>query len=80
MHQLPSDIQNWIYKINMIAKKYIMNIDWYESPKPSYMASHNFIHEYEKLYNEIIPDPKTIQIRSLMPTTPQNIYFVTKSS
>jgi len=53
MHILPSEIESVINKVISLSKKHIINIDWYEEEPPKKIASHNFIHEYEKLYNSI---------------------------
>lgn len=62
MHIPPSEISNIIRKLAGISNKHIVNIDWYEEQTPKKVASHNFIHRYQKIYNEISSIRKVNQI------------------
>jgi SAM-dependent methyltransferase len=53
LHILPSEIYDVIVKLVGWARRHVVNIDWYEEVPPRRAASHNFIHEYEKIYREL---------------------------
>jgi SAM-dependent methyltransferase len=50
MHVLPSEIEDVIRKLVGMSNVHVVNIDWYEEPPATKGASHNFIHQYEKIY------------------------------
>lgn len=50
MHVLPSEIEDVIRKLVRMSNEHVVNIDWYEEPRTTKAAPHNFIHEYEKIY------------------------------
>lgn len=76
MHQLPSEIKNWIKQMSVLSHRYILNIDWYESKPPDIIASHNFIHDYAALYREIIPNCDVAEEK--IDGVPQKICLVLK--
>jgi SAM-dependent methyltransferase len=78
MHQVPADIDYWIKKMSSFSKRYIMNLDWFEEQEPPNVASHNFIHDYEKIYmRQTEPQPQTIQsVR--MKDLKQTVYLISK--
>jgi SAM-dependent methyltransferase len=76
MHQLPSQIEAWIKKMNLLSRRYLLNIDWYESKPPDVIASHNFIHDYEALYRRLIVNCDVVQVK--IDGLPQRIYVVLK--
>ena len=78
MHQLPSDIERWISKMNSISKRYIMNIDYFEpNNKPTHaLANHNFLYDYAMLYKQLIPNCDVITRK--IESAPQRIYLVLK--
>jgi SAM-dependent methyltransferase len=53
LHILPSEIKEVLVKMVGWSRKSVVNIDWYEDVTPRKVAPHNFIHEYEKLYQGI---------------------------
>ena len=53
LHILPSEIKEVIVKMVGWSRRNVVNIDWYEDVPPRRAASHNFIHEYEKIYREM---------------------------
>jgi hypothetical protein len=53
MHILPSEIEQIIQKLVSLSTKYVCNIDWFEDKVPKKAESFNFIHQYEKIYNNI---------------------------
>lgn len=53
MHIPPSEINDIIRKLVGLSNKHVVNIDWYERQSPKNAASHNFIHRYQKIYDEI---------------------------
>lgn len=76
MHQLPLQIEAWIKKMNLLSRRYLLNIDWYESKPPDVIASHNFIHDYEALYRRLIVNCDVVQMK--IDSVPQRIYVVLK--
>jgi trans-aconitate methyltransferase len=62
MHILPLDIDAVMRKLCGLSSKHVVNIDWYEEKTPKKVASHNFIHEYQKIYNEI---PSVMQVNQI---------------
>src|SRR5215467_10243871 len=50
MHVLPYEIVDIIRKLVGMSNEHVINIDWYEEPPAAKAASHNFIHQYEKIY------------------------------
>jgi SAM-dependent methyltransferase len=61
LHILPSEIKGVLVKMVGWSKKNVVNIDWYEDAVPRKAAPHNFIHEYEKLYRDILGVSKIIR-------------------
>jgi SAM-dependent methyltransferase len=55
MHVLPSEIEDVIRKLVSMSNEHVVNIDWYEEPPATKAASHNFIHQYEKIYVNLSP-------------------------
>ena len=53
MHILPSEIEEVMRKLVSMSNEHVVNIDWFEQQTPSKAASHNFIHQYEKIYRNI---------------------------
>lgn len=53
MHVLPSEIEQIIQKLVSLSTRYVCNIDWFEDKVPKKAESFNFIHQYEKIYNNI---------------------------
>jgi SAM-dependent methyltransferase len=53
MHIPVCDIENVMKKLVNLSKKNVINVDWYQDPAPGRVASHNFIHHYEKIYRNI---------------------------
>ena len=62
MHVLPSEIQQVIQKLVSFSTKYVCNIDWFEEKIPKNAESFNFIHQYEKIYNDISSIKKVYRI------------------
>ena len=52
LHILPSEIVEVMTKLVSFSKMHIINIDFYHET-PLKLAPHNFLHEYEKIYNKI---------------------------
>lgn len=53
MHIKPEEVLKAIQKLVSFSKKHIVNVDWYDEPKPKIHARHNFVHDYEKMYQAI---------------------------
>ncbi len=53
MHVLPSEINEIIGKLVNFSNEHMCNIDWYEEKPPKKAESFNFIHQYEKIYQDI---------------------------
>ena len=53
MHVLPSEINEVIRKLINYSSEHVCNIDWYEEKTPRKAESFNFIHNYEKIYQDI---------------------------
>lgn len=53
MHILPSEIEEVMLKLVSMSNEHVVNIDWYEQQTPSKAATHNFIHQYEKIYRNM---------------------------
>jgi hypothetical protein len=45
-----------------MSSKHVVNIDWYEEQIPKKAASHNFIHDYEKIYKSLSSVKKVYRI------------------
>jgi cyclopropane fatty-acyl-phospholipid synthase-like methyltransferase len=52
LHMLPSEITEIITKIAGLSSHHIINVDYYQEKEAS-LAPHNFLHQYEKIYNAI---------------------------
>jgi cyclopropane fatty-acyl-phospholipid synthase-like methyltransferase len=52
LHVLPSEITEIITKIVGLSSHHIINVDYYHEKEAS-LAPHNFLHQYEKIYNAI---------------------------
>ena len=52
LHILPSEITDIIGKLVGVSSQHIINVDYYQEKQVS-LAPHNFLHEYEKIYNAI---------------------------
>jgi SAM-dependent methyltransferase len=52
LHILPSEITDIIAKLVGLSSHHIINVDYYQEKEVS-LAPHNFLHQYEKIYNAI---------------------------
>jgi 2-polyprenyl-3-methyl-5-hydroxy-6-metoxy-1,4-benzoquinol methylase len=52
LHILPSEITDIIAKLAGLSSHHIINVDYYQEKEAS-LAPHNFLHQYEKIYNAI---------------------------
>jgi 2-polyprenyl-3-methyl-5-hydroxy-6-metoxy-1,4-benzoquinol methylase len=52
LHILPLEIREAMIKLVELSNCHIVNIDYYQD-KLIQLAPHNFLHQYEKIYNEI---------------------------
>ncbi len=59
MHILPSEIEKVMRKLVDISNQHVVNIDWYEEKTPIKAAPHNFIYQYEKIYQDM---PSVMQV------------------
>jgi ubiquinone/menaquinone biosynthesis C-methylase UbiE len=62
MHILPSEIKEVMQKLVDISNQHVVNIDWYEEKTPTKAAPHNFIYQYEKIYQDI---PSVMQVNRI---------------
>ncbi len=64
LHVLPSEIMEVITKLVSLSSRHIINVDYYQE-KPTALAPHNFLHQYEKIYKAIpsIREVKRLPIR-----------------
>ena len=62
MHILPSEIEEVMQKLVDISNQHVVNIDWYEEKTPTKAAPHNFIYQYEKIYQDI---PSVMQVNRI---------------
>lgn len=64
LHVLPSEITDIIAKLVGLSSRHIINVDYYLE-KVTALAPHNFLHQYEKIYNAIpsIREVKRLPIR-----------------
>jgi ubiquinone/menaquinone biosynthesis C-methylase UbiE len=62
MHILPSEIEEVMRKLIDISNQHVVNIDWYEKKTPIKAAAHNFIYQYEKIYQDI---PSVMQVNRI---------------
>jgi trans-aconitate methyltransferase len=62
MHILPSEIEEVMRKLVDRSNQHVVNIDWYEEKTPIKAAPHNFIHHYEKIYQDI---PSVMQVNRI---------------
>lgn len=61
LHILPSEIKEVMTKLVDLSSIHIINIDYYQE-KTTQLASHNFLHQYEKIYNDI---PSVVEVKKL---------------
>jgi 2-polyprenyl-3-methyl-5-hydroxy-6-metoxy-1,4-benzoquinol methylase len=52
LHVLPSEITDIMSKLVSLSYHHIINLDYYQE-KPDFLAPHNFLHQYENIYNEL---------------------------
>jgi SAM-dependent methyltransferase len=52
LHVVPSEIAEIMSKLVSLSHHHLINLDYYEE-KPDFLAPHNFLHQYENIYNEI---------------------------
>lgn len=52
LHVLPSEITEIMSKLVSLSNHHVINIDYYEE-KQDFLAAHNFLHQYEMIYNGI---------------------------
>jgi trans-aconitate methyltransferase len=50
LHILPNEIDQAVAKLVGFSKKHVINVDYYEEGKARQVATHNFMHQYEKIY------------------------------
>jgi 2-polyprenyl-3-methyl-5-hydroxy-6-metoxy-1,4-benzoquinol methylase len=62
MHILPAKIDEVIRILVNMSKKHVVNIDWYEEKTSTKVAPHNFIYQYEKIYQHI---PSVMQVNRI---------------
>jgi len=62
MHVPPTEINDVTFKLSGFAKNHVVNIDWYVDtpPKKRIANPHDFLHQYEKIY-EKIPTVKSVE-------------------
>jgi cyclopropane fatty-acyl-phospholipid synthase-like methyltransferase len=82
LHVIPSEITDIIAKLVGLSNHHIINVDYYEEKQAS-LASHNFLHQYEKIYKGIasIRDVKRTPIKKggiLAIDTKQSIFHAHK--
>lgn len=53
MHITPEDIKDVIKKMLIASKKYVINIDYFESKESTVLAKHNFLHNYPEIYTDL---------------------------
>ncbi|HEX7178472.1 MAG TPA: class I SAM-dependent methyltransferase [Nitrososphaeraceae archaeon] len=61
LHILPSEIKEVIIKLVNLSKMHTINVDYYEE-NMTRLAPHNFLHEYQKIYNEI---PSVVEVNRI---------------
>jgi len=69
MHIPPKKISHVINNLINFSNKHIVNVDWYQKPKPRIRAGHNFVHNYEQIYkmNPSIIRVSQIPIANMIP-------------
>jgi SAM-dependent methyltransferase len=82
LHILPSEIKEVMTKLVNLSNRHIINLDYYQE-KMTTLAPHNFLHQYEKIYEEIpsVAEVKRIPIRKtglLGVDTKQSIFHAIK--
>ncbi|HEX7033333.1 MAG TPA: class I SAM-dependent methyltransferase [Nitrososphaera sp.] len=60
LHILPSEIDQVVSKLVSFSRMHVVNVDYYENNKPEQIAPHNFMHEYEAIYQDL-PSVKSIK-------------------
>ena len=70
LHILPAEIDNVISKLVRLSNEHVINIDYYQEIIPKGLASHNFAHEYEKIYRAI---PDIIRLKRI-PIVKQGLF------
>lgn len=63
LHIKPEEIGDVIKKLLTLSNRYLVHVDWYENNPPSKVASHNFMHNYPQIYQELGKDMHSIPIR-----------------
>jgi 2-polyprenyl-3-methyl-5-hydroxy-6-metoxy-1,4-benzoquinol methylase len=62
LHVLPSEIICVMDKLVSLSRRHIINIDYYQE-KPTSLAPHNFLHQYENIYKQM---PSIFEVRRLI--------------
>ena len=74
MHVPPEDIENTMRILVSYSQKHIINIDWHQKTNPRLKARHNFIHNYESIYNKI-PEIVEIKVKPVIGMAPPSTIF-----
>jgi trans-aconitate methyltransferase len=53
LHVKPQDIRHAIYKLLSLSSRYLVHIDWCEDNLVEKSAPHNFMHDYDGIYEEL---------------------------
>ena len=53
LHILPDEIDQVMAKLAGLSATHIINVDYYEEGQIRQVASHNFLHPYEKIYKSL---------------------------
>lgn len=77
MHVKPDEISPVITKLVGLSNKFVINVDWYQEPKPIIHEGHNFVHDYEKLY-QTNPEVETVDKIRVPIEKPRTILFSAK--
>jgi SAM-dependent methyltransferase len=82
LHILPSEIKGVMTKLVNLSNRHIINIDYYQEIMTT-LATHNFLHQYRNIYEEIpsVAEVKRIPIKKtgiFGIDTKQSIFHATK--
>jgi len=53
LHVPPDNIEQTMNELSSFSKHHIINVDWSQEKPPLVRSPHNFLHNYEKIYNKI---------------------------
>jgi 2-polyprenyl-3-methyl-5-hydroxy-6-metoxy-1,4-benzoquinol methylase len=74
MHVPPKEIEQVIKKSVNLSQKHVVNVDWFEQQKSNIHLGHNFIHNYDEIYEKNPSNLKVKQVPIGMDNPPTSLF------